>query len=110
MPRGRTSRALTPHQIERLDRFRRSAHDGAPHGYSFALLRTAMGARFSPETMQKALQGRPIWVLHHSYIVEWIERYLGKEPAMRDGKAAASGERDEDSEATGAVRRPMDGK
>lgn len=86
---------MTDFQRNRLERFRRASHEGAPHGYSVALLRTAMGARFSPETLQKALQGRPVLDLYHAYIVEWIERYLPAPDAPRDGKVAASGERDD---------------
>jgi hypothetical protein len=92
MPRGRTSRVLSPEQIERLETFRHASHEGAPHGYSLPLLRSAMGAGFSWETLQKALQGRPVWIMHHAYIVQWIERFLpqvkdesDKETAPADG-------------------------
>jgi hypothetical protein len=67
-----------------------------------------MGASFGWETLKKALSGRPVLELHHAYIVQWIERYLEPETPLRDGKAAASGEREEpngeESEAARTVR------
>jgi hypothetical protein len=93
MSRGRQTRKLTADQIRRLEEFRRASHDGAPHGYSLPLLRTAMGARFGWATLQKALQGRPVWELSHAYIVQWIERYLPAVPIVLDQKSLAAGER-----------------
>ena len=110
MPRGPRTRRLTPAQIQLLEKFRRASHEGAPHGYTLPLLRTAMGASFGWETLKKALAGRPVLELHHAYIAQWIQRYLKPETPVRDGKAAASGEKDEEAEATGTVRGPMDGK
>jgi hypothetical protein len=104
MPRGRQTRALTADQVKRLEAFRRSSHDGARHGYSLPLLKTAMGIGCSWETLQKALQGLPVWDLHHSAIAAWIERYLPAPAPERDGKAAASGERDEENGETEATR------
>jgi hypothetical protein len=95
MPRGRQTRTLRPDQIKRLEAFKRAPHDGAPHGYSLPQLRSAMALGCSWETLQKALQGLPVWDMHHTYIAEWIERYLPAAPAAVDGKAAASGEREE---------------
>jgi hypothetical protein len=103
MARGRQTRTLRPDQIERLEKFRRSSHDGAPHGYSLAQLRLAMDASFGWQTLKKALAGLPVWDLHHSYIAQWIERFIPAASAPIDGKAAASGERNEqDTEAAGA--------
>lgn len=111
MPNGRQTRRLTEDQIERLDKFRRAAHDSARGGYSFPQLKLAMSAPFGYKTLGKALKGLPVWDLHHSWIVSWIERYLGKpaQPAI-SGKDAAAGEREEESErdenpeATGTIR------
>lgn len=100
MPRGRQSRALSKNQIERLERFRRAAHEGAAHGYSLPQLRMAIGASFGWRTLAKALQGRPVWDLHHSYIVQWIDRYLP--PPVRDGKAEAAGKDSEPLETADA--------
>jgi|SRR5882672_4086051 len=91
MPGGRESKALRPDQIKRLESFRRASHEGAPHGYSLPLLRTAMGAGFSWATLKKALQGRPVWVLHHAYIVEWLDRYVPAAEPPQDGKTASAG-------------------
>jgi hypothetical protein len=106
MARGRQTRKLTQDQIQRLEKFRRASHDGAPHGYSVALLRTAMGARFSPETLQKALQGLPVWILYHAYIVEWLDRFLPAAGLPVDGKTAAAGgdNGDEETEAARTIR------
>ena len=112
MARGRQTRALRPDQIARLLEFKKAAHPehGAPHGYSFPQLRSAMAVGCSWETVQKALLGLPVWDQHHSHIAQWIERYLPAPPAPVDGKAAASGEREidepdeEEAGATGTVR------
>src|SRR5579864_1124937 len=105
MTHGPNTRALTPHQIDRLEKFRRASHDGAPHGYSPEQLRLAMGAKFGWRTLRKALQGRPVRYLFYAYIAQWIERYLPGAPAVRDGKAAASGEyADEDTAPMGDGR------
>ena len=107
MQRGPQTRSLHPAQIKRLEKFRRASHEGAPHGYSLPLLRTAMGASFGWQTLKKALAGRPVLELHHSYITQWIERYLEEPPAVRSGKDAASGERD-DPEIPSSVTDPKD--
>lgn len=95
MARGRQTRTLRPDQIARLLAFKKAPHaeHGAPHGYSFPQLRSAMAVGCSWETVQKALQGLPVWTQHHLYIAQWIERYLPAPLAPVDGKAAASGER-----------------
>jgi hypothetical protein len=98
MSRGRQTRALRKDQIERLEKFRRSHHDGAHYGYSFPQLRLAMGMRFGWATLKKALSGLPVWDLHYTHIAEWIERYLPAAPAKLDGKQLASGETPEQQE------------
>ena len=94
MPRGRQTRRLTRSQIARLEAFRRARHDGAPSGYSLPQLRSAMALGCSWETLQKALQGLPVWYLHNFAIVQWIDRYLEPETPVRSGKDAAAGERE----------------
>jgi hypothetical protein len=109
MARGRQTRTLTLDQRSRLERFRRASHDGAPHGYSLPLLRTAMQIGCSWETLQKALLGLPVWDLHHSAIVAWIERYLPVSTPVHDGKAAAAGEREEENGENGEAARTIRG-
>ena len=108
---GPQTRALSPDQVRRLEKFRMAAHEGAPHGYSLPLLRTAIGAQFGWRTLKKALQGRPVLVLHYAYIVQWMDRFLagpsdGQQPM--DFKSRAAGEREEpngeESEATRTIR------
>jgi hypothetical protein len=97
MPRGKQTRALRPDQIARLAAFKAAPHreEGAPHGYSFPQLRSAMGASFRWDTLKKVLAGLPVWDLHHAYIVEWIERYLppaaGDDSESDEEKAEADG-------------------
>lgn len=105
MTRGRQTRKLTPSQIGRLETFRRARHEGAPSGYSLPQLRSAMGIGCSWETLQKALQGLPVWDLHHASIVQWIDRFVPV-PEIRDGKAAAAGEREEESEGVSGEESP----
>lgn len=80
MPKGRQTKALTQEQIALLEEFRKAPHEGAAGGYSVTQLQRAMALPFTAETLKKALQGRPIWDLRHSWLVAWIERYL-KAPA-----------------------------
>jgi hypothetical protein len=44
-----------------------------------------MSAGFGWETLKKALAGLPVWDLHHTYITEWIERYLPAAPDSQKG-------------------------
>jgi len=97
MGRGRQTRVLGPERIARLEKFRKAAHDGAPHGYSLPQLRLAMGAQFGWRTLQTALLGRPVWDLSYAYIVEWMDRYIPAAAPVRDGKAASSGEQEEEN-------------
>jgi hypothetical protein len=81
MATGRQTRTLKPDQIERLAKFKVASHEDAPHGYSYAGLRSAMAASFGWQTLKKALAGLPVWELHYMYIAQWIERYLPAAPA-----------------------------
>lgn len=99
MTTGRQTKALTPDQIERLAKFKAAQHNGAPHGYSYAGLRLAMSAGFGWQTLKKALAGRPVWDLHHTYIAEWIERYLPAAAVVNDER------HEEKAETDGTVRR-----
>lgn len=76
MARGRQTRILTKEQVQRLDLFRRARHEGAESGYSLPQLTKAMAAPFGYKTLGKALQGLPVWDLHHSYIVCWLDRFV----------------------------------
>lgn len=112
MSPGPQTRALNPDQIHRLEKFRMAAHEGAPHGYSLPLLRTAIGAQFGWRTLKKALQGRPVSVLHHAYIVQWIERFLSVPSdgrSVMDSKSRAAGEKDESDEETSEATRTVRG-
>lgn len=102
MATGRQTRALKPDQIERLAEFKAAQHEDAPHGYSYAGLRSAMAASFGWQTLKKALAGLPVWDLHHTYIAQWIERYL---PAADETNGRHESNTQEAS-TNGTVRRP----
>lgn len=76
MPRGRQTRKLSEDQVQRLDQFRRTRHEGAESGYSLPQLAKAMAAPFGYKTLGKALQGLPVWDLHYAYIVSWLDRFV----------------------------------
>lgn len=76
MPRGRQTRKLTEDQVQRLEQFRRTRHEGAESGYSLPQLTQAMAAPFGYKTLGKALQGLPVWDLHYTYIVSWLDRFV----------------------------------
>jgi hypothetical protein len=97
MARGKQTRTLRQDQIERLEKFRRTSHDGANAGYSYPQLAIAMGKPCGWETLQNALKGRPVWVLIHGKLAEWIERYVPAQP-LHDGKALAAGNGGDDPE------------
>jgi hypothetical protein len=98
MPRGRQSKTLRPDQIESLEKFRRMPHDDAPHGYSIPRLCTAMGAHFKWVTLQRALEGLPIWDLHYGFIAHWIEENTA------DGTAEGREADERHEEKAGATR------
>jgi hypothetical protein len=81
MARGRQTRELTKEQAQRLEKFRLARHEGAECGYSLPQLARAMAAPFGYKTLGKALQGLPVWDLHHTYIVSWLDRFV---PAGQD--------------------------
>ncbi len=106
MARGRQTRTLRKDQIERLEKFRKARHDGAPHGYSYPQLRLAMGMTFGWRSVQAALQGRPVWDLYHAPIAQWIERYLPAPAAPVDGKSLAAGMERSSEEAAPSLSTP----
>jgi hypothetical protein len=101
MARGRQSRVLRQDYIARLKKFQTAERLSLPQ------LKLAMAAPFNWSTLARALRGQPIWELSYAFIVQWLDRYAPEKP-LHDGKAAASGETDEESEAeagaTGTVR------
>jgi hypothetical protein len=98
MPRGPQTRSLRKDQIERLEKFRRTSHEGSPAGYSYPQLRLALGSPCAWETVQRALKGLPIAILIHARISEWIERHLPKLPLKPDYKTLSTGEKTDEAE------------
>jgi hypothetical protein len=74
-------------------------------GYSIDQLRLALDFRISRSTLQRALDGQPVWDVIHGRLVQWIERYCVTPagvvvssrkgpPPPPDGKSAAAGDRE----------------
>jgi hypothetical protein len=87
MPHGRPSQALRKDQIDRLEQYRReNGNLGLPR------LNRTMGSPFKWRTLQRALEGRPVWDLNYEFIVAWIERMCPPAPELPpDVKMAAAG-------------------
>ena len=109
MRRGRHSAVLSPKDRRRLVgyKLRRSreldVHLGIPQ------LRLAMGAPFSWETLQRAVQGKRIHVDTHAWILSFLDAQmprtrLSDEPAELDFKSLAAGERPDDAETANSTR------
>lgn len=93
MPPGRQSRSLRPDEASRLKRFQIQRRFTVPQ------LKLAMDAPFTWQTLQRALQGLPIWEANHQFIVEWMAVHCPApqaELSFVDLKAAAAGDRDRD--------------
>jgi hypothetical protein len=89
MPGGRQSKVLRPADLQRLAGYR------AARRLSIPQLKLAMDAPFKWGVLRHALRGEPVWILNYNFIVEWLDAHCPEAPAPLDGKAAASGEREE---------------
>jgi hypothetical protein len=96
--RGPRTEALSQAQVRFLTDYRYQ------HGLSVHVLPRAMEAPFKWQTMQKALDGKPISDRFHHFIVEWIKRHQPVEVVTKteafeapplSGKDRAAGERAE---------------
>jgi len=85
---GRESKSLLPRDIERLEKFKAAKRLSIPQ------LKLAMAAPFKWGVLRSALNGDPIWILNHKFIVEWLDAHCPAppEPPTVDGKSAAAGE------------------
>lgn len=97
---GRRCHALTAKQIARLKEVQKKGDGARP--YSVPQLKLAMGgaAHFKYETLQRALDGKPVWEMTHSYIVQWLDRFFPEKPvkvddSQSDRKTASTGEHEE---------------
>lgn len=93
---GRRSKTLTAEMIERLQRFRRSKR------YSVPQLKLAMVAPCNWQTLQRALDGQPVWELTYEFIETWLDKFV---PANADGadprdfkRAAANNDQNDEVE------------
>jgi hypothetical protein len=69
-PQKKPTAILTAEEIELLQKYRQIEH------VSFAEMNTRMESPFGWTVLQRAMQGRPVWVLNHAHIAGWIERNL----------------------------------
>jgi hypothetical protein len=72
MPKGKPSTCLSPEQLTRLEVFREA------NRLSIPALALVLAAPFKWEVLSRALAGRPVWNLNHTYIVQWIDKHLVK--------------------------------
>ena len=66
----RATQTLTAEQIDRLKKYRQDEH------VSFVEMTSRMESPFGWEVLQRAMDGRAVWILNHAHIVAWIERNL----------------------------------
>lgn len=97
MTRGRKSVVLSVGDRRRLRKFQ--TEHGVRLGVSIGLpqLKLSMSAPFSWETLQRALEGKPIWHSYHEFIVAFLDRHAPKPQAAMDFKTRASGDREEET-------------
>ena len=93
MPRGKRTEALTPDQARRLNEYR------LDRSLSVYTLRSAMDPPFKAHTLQRAMDGYPIWEPYHHFLSNWIEAHcpgpkLPPAPPP-SGRDRAAGEREE---------------
>lgn len=86
---GRRSKTLTPEMIERLRRFRSAKR------YSIPQLKLAMDAPCNWQTLQRALDGLPVYELTFEFIEGWLDKFVpvstnGESADLRDFKRAAA--------------------
>jgi hypothetical protein len=97
MTRGRTSKILSVGDRRRLRKFQ---NDHARRlGVSIGLpqLRLSMEAPFSWETLQRALDGKPIWHSYHEFIVAFLDHHAPSPQSAMDFKSRAAGEQEEET-------------
>jgi hypothetical protein len=85
---GKPSKALKPEQIKRLLTLQNLRH------YSLPELNERMGNPFGWRTLQRAMNGQPVWEMNYRVIVLWIDKFLPAAPdapAVPDVKMAAAG-------------------
>lgn len=93
-PTGRKSKTLPPDYIKVLLLEQRKLRLSLPE------LNSRMANPFAWRTLQRALEGKPIWELNHEYIVQWADKHgffppRGSTAGAADYKRAAAGDRDE---------------
>lgn len=97
MTRGRTSKVLSVADRRRLRKFQEEHSRRLGVSVGLPQLRTSMSAPFSWETLQRALNGKPIWESYHEFIVAFLDRHVPSEQHAlpMDYKSRAAGEREE---------------
>lgn len=93
-PTGRKSKVLPPDYIKVLLIEQRKLRLSLPE------LNSRMACPFAWRTLQRALEGKPIWELNHEYIVQWTDKhgFFPPHASPADFKRAAAGDRDESND------------
>lgn len=110
---GESARALSPDVRRRLREFstRHAARLGVPL-LSVSNLRSAMNAPFTWKTLLRALQGKTIRADNCEFIEAFVNRHVpGRAAAsgQRDFKSLASGSRSDECEIPPEIADPVDG-
>ena len=99
---GRRSRPLTTDMIRRLKEFQRAKR------YSVPELNSTMAGNFTWSTLQRALDGKPIWELSYEFIEAWLDKFVpanGSVHHEHDFKRAAAN--DDEDEPNGNADAPV---
>lgn len=99
MTRGRTSKILSVADRRRLRKFQQQHSHRLGVSIGLPQLKLAMEAPFSWETLQRALDGKPIWHSYHEFIVAFLDRAVPDPQSAMDFKSRAAGDKEEELEA-----------
>lgn len=79
---------LTPRQIQRLQKLRKTAQGNV---LSLDQFRLAMSAKFSIETLRNALRGGNIHPTTYHFLADVLAKHDPEPPPVTDGKTLAAG-------------------
>lgn len=96
MTRGRTSKVLSVGDRRRLRKYQQEHSRRLGVSIGLPQLKLSMEAPFSWETLQRALDGKPIWHSYHEFIVAFLDRHMPHPQSAMDFKSRASGEHEEE--------------
>ena len=91
MARGPRAKRLTDEQVRRFKKLQNALHRFMPE------MAKTMDCPFNWRTLQRAIDGEPVSILNHTYIVGWLDKHVPGDPepvAAVDGKMHAAGDRE----------------